>query len=186
MSPRILCLILLILEARGFALIVKAGLREPKYLFIFYTQLSNMMAALSALLLVIFGQPAWVTGLRYLATCMLVMTAVVTACVLVPLGGDPRKLLFTGHGLYVHLLCPLLCAVSYIVFEEHAGRGLLWLPVTVTFAYGMTMLYLNWRGKVDGPYPFFRVRRQSAAKTVLWMAVLLAAVTMIALLVGMA
>ena len=186
MLPRILCFILLLLEIRGFALIAKAGVREPKYLLIYYTQLSNMVSALSALLLVIFGQPAWVTALRYLATCMMVMTSLVTACVLVPMLGNAKNLLLTGHGLYVHLLCPVLCAVSYIVFEEHVGRGLFRLPVAVTFICGMTMLYLNWKGRVDGPYPFFRVRKQTPVMTTIWMAVLITVISLISVLVGIA
>ena len=57
----------------------------------------------------------------------------------------------------------------------------MWLvPVILTFLYGMIMLYLNWKGKVDGPYPFFRIRKQSALATVLWMAVLTGAITLIA------
>jgi hypothetical protein len=41
------------------------------------------------------------------------------------------------------------------------------------------MLYLNWRKKVNGPYPFFRVHNQSAATTILWIVVLFAAVAAI-------
>ncbi len=37
---------------------------------VFYTQLSDLAATVSALLLVILGQPAWVTTLRYLSTCI--------------------------------------------------------------------------------------------------------------------
>ena len=37
-----------------------------------------------------------------------------------------------------------------------------------------TVLLLNARGTADGPYPFFRVRRQSARATVLWILALLA------------
>lgn len=65
----------------------------------------------------------------------------------------------------------------------HAGQELIWLPVVLTFLYGMIMLYLNGKEIVDGPYPFFRVRSQSAAKTVLWMAVLTAVIAGISVLV---
>ena len=41
----------------------------------------------------VIGQPYFVTMLRYLNTCMLVMTFLVTTCVLIPMGGDPKKLL---------------------------------------------------------------------------------------------
>ena len=45
---------------------------------------------------------------------------------------------------------------------------------------GLTLLWLNWRGVVDGPYPFFRVREQSPTATVLWVVVLLLAIAGIA------
>ena len=169
---RILCIIVLLLEARGLSLSISD--RKWKIL-VFYTQLSNLAATVSALLLVLFGQPMWVTVLRYLSTCMLVMTFFVTTCVLIPMGGDPKKLLWSGNGLYHHVLCPLISTVSYVFAEQHSG--MIWLPVIVTFIYGMIMLYLNGTRRVDGPYPFFRVHNQSVAATVLWMAALIAAMT---------
>ena len=92
------------------------------------------------------------------------------------MGGNPRKLLWSGNGLYHHVLCPVISTANYILAENHAAGDLIWLPAVITPVYGPVMLYLNWRKKVDGPYPFFRVHNQSAIATVLWMAVLLAAV----------
>lgn len=166
---RILCVIVLLLEARGLSL----SITDRKWkILVFYTQLSNLAATVSALLLVILGQPAWVTTLRYLSTCMLVMTFLVTTCVLIPMGGDPKKLLWSGNGLYHHVLCPIISTASYVFAEQHSG--MIWLPVIVTLIYGLVMLYLNGIRKVDGPYPFFRVHNQSVAATVLWMVVLMA------------
>ena len=68
---------------------------------------------------------------------------------------------------------------SFILVENHASGSLIWLPAVLTLVYGMVMLYLNGKRRVDGPYPFFRVYTQSAVATVLWMAVLFAAVTVI-------
>ena len=103
---------------------------------------------------------------------MLVMTFLVTTCVLIPMGGDPKKLLWSGNGLYHHVLCPIISTASYVFAEQHSG--MIWLPVIVTLIYGLVMLYLNGIRKVDGPYPFFRVHNQSVAATVLWMVVLMA------------
>ena len=169
---RVLCAVVLLLEARGLSL----SLSDRKWLALaFYTQLSNLVTTASALLLIVFGQPGWVTVLRYVSTCMLVMTFFVTTCVLIPMGGSAKMLLFSGNGLYHHVLCPVLSTVSYIFFEHHSG--MVWLPAAVTLAYGLVMLWLNGIRKVDGPYPFFRVHDQSPMATVVWMAVLLAAVT---------
>ena len=172
MTARILCLIVLLLEVRGLSL----SLPDRKWkALVFYTQLSNLVTAVFALLLALLGQPPWVTVLRYLRSCMLVMTFFVTTCVLIPMGGDPQKLLWSGNGLYHHVLCPVLSTASYLFVEAHSG--MVWLPVLVTFVYGMTMLVLNGIRKVDGPYPFFRVRNQSALATVLWMVVLMVVMT---------
>ena len=45
------------------------------------------------------------------------------------------------------------------------------------------MLYLNYIGKVDGPYPFFRVRNQSVRATILWVLILLVVVAAISAVV---
>ncbi len=169
---RILCIIVLLLEARGLLL----SITDRKWkILVFYTQLSNLAAWVSALLLVILGQPMWVTAIRYLSTCMLVMTFFVTTCILIPMGGDPKKLLWSGSGLYHHVLCPIVSTVSYVFAEQHSG--MIWLPVAVTLVYGLVMLYLNGIRKVDGPYPFFRVHNQSVTATILWMIALVAVMT---------
>ena len=170
MAARILCLIVLLLEIRGLSL----SLSGRKWMaLVFYTQLSNMVTAISAFLLVIIGETPLVIVLRYLSSCMLVMTFFVTTCVLIPMGGDPKKLLWSGNGLYHHVLCPIISTASYIIVEQHSG--MIWLPVVGTFIYGMIMLYLNGIRKVDGPYPFFRVHNQSVVATVVWMTVLMIA-----------
>jgi len=46
----------------------------------------------------------------------------------------------------------------------------------ITFFYGIIMLWLNYNGLFDGPYPFFRVKNQSVKATVLWMTILIAAI----------
>ena len=180
MIARILCLIVLILEIIGLSISFKE--RKWKILF-FYTQLSNMITAVSALLLLVFGDRGWVVPLRYLSTSMLVMTFLVTVCVLIPMGGDPHKLLWSGNGLFHHVLCPVISTVSYLLFEKAAGRRWIWLPVVVTLAYGLVMLYLNAKGIFDGPYPFFRVRNQSVQATVLWMVILTIVITVISAIV---
>ena len=182
MSARILCLFILLLEVRGLWL----SLPTWSWLSLaFYTRLSNLITALSALLLAALGQSGWVSALRYLSTCMLGMTVFVTICVLIPMGGSPKELLLSGTGLYFHVLCPAVSILSYIIVENHAPIGLIWLPVLLTWIYGMLMLYLNGIGKVDGPYPFFRVHQQSAARTVLWVIALIAAMAGISALVSL-
>lgn len=180
MLARVLCIVILALEFRGLSISLP---RSKWKTFIFYTQLSNLVTAISAGCLVILGQLPWITGLRYLSTCMLIMTFLVTTCVLIPMGGNPQTLLWSGNGLYHHVLCPVISTIAYLFFEKHAAKSLLWLPVVITLIYGVIMLALNGLQKVDGPYPFFRVRNQSPLATVLWIIVLLAAIAGISAIV---
>lgn len=180
MTARIMALIVLLLEIRGMSLNPE-GLKWKT--LVFYTEISNLLAAVSAAALLIFGQPLWVTVLRYLSSSMLAMTFVVTVCVLVPMGGDAKSLLWSGIGLYHHIICPVISILSYICIESTAGRYWICLPVIVTLIYGLTMLYMNGIRKVDGPYPFLRVHDQSVKATVLWIFGMLALIAALSALV---
>ncbi len=164
--------IIIVLEVIGLSLSFK---RSRWRMLRFYTQLSNIIALLSSLLFLFAAEKA--AWLRYTAVCMLFMTFFVSLFILVPMGAGFKKMMVTNSGLFHHTLCPILSAVSYILWEPHAT---LWIiPVALTFIYGMIMLYLNWKEIIDGPYPFFRVRHQSALATVLWYMALIAAITLI-------
>ena len=152
----------------------RAGGFEWK-MFAFYTQLSNAAALVSAVLFLLLRGRAPAVYVRYLASCMLLMTAFVTLCILVPMGAGFKRMMLSGNGLYHHTLCPIISVVSYICFEPHVHVWL--LPALVTLAYGIIMEMLNALEIVDGPYPFFRVRHQSRAATVLWTAALFGAVS---------
>ena len=181
MPARIMCLIIVLLEACG--LFLSIGERRWK-VFAFYTQLSNIAAAISAALVLAFGETSFTVLLRYLSSCMLVMTFFVTACILIPMGGDPKLLLFSGNGLYHHLIIPIVSVESYLLIERHvqASTAIL-VPTVLTFLYGMIMLWLNYKDIFDGPYPFFRVKNQTAGATVLWMTALTGAIGLISLAV---
>ena len=153
-------LIVICLETVGLYISVSARKQE---VFAYYTQLANMVT--------LFGFTALTVLLRYLSTCMLMMTFLITLFVLVPMGGGFRKLMFSGNCLYHHTLCPIISVYSYVLFEQHCGYW--WLPAVLTLAYGLIMLYMNRIEKYDGPYPFFRVNHQSKTATVLWVIVLL-------------
>ena len=181
MSIAAIILNILILVFEVYAIIISKP-EQRHQMLAYYTVLSNLATMISSVLLLIFGPRSFPVLLRYLSTCMMTMTFIVTVCVLVPMGGGLKKLLFSGTGLFHHLICPILCLVSYVFFETHSR---MWaVPVILTFVYGMIMLWLNHTGKVDGPYPFFRVGRQSVRATVLWMAVLTCAITAISVILS--
>lgn len=76
---------------------------------------------------------------------------------------------------------PLL---SYMLVESHVPSApAILIPTAVTFLYGMIMLFLNYKDRFDGPYPFFRIKAQSAAATILWMTALTGAIALISLAV---
>lgn len=143
----------------------------------YYTQISNIVALVSSLAFLVLGSAA--APLRYLSSCMLVMTFLITVCVLIPMGGDFKKLMLLDNGLYHHTLCPIVSVASYALWEAHASMPL--IPIAATMAYGFTLLGLNAARKVDGPYPFFRVYEQSLRATVLWVIALIAIITAISL-----
>ena len=146
-------------------------------IFTFYTQLSNILTLISSAAFLVLGSAA--APVRYLSSCMLVMTFLITVCVLVPLGGDFKRLMLQENGLYHHTLCPIISVASYVLWEPHASMPM--IPVIITMVYGFTMLGLNAARKVDGPYPFFRVYEQSKLATVLWTAALIAIIAAISL-----
>lgn len=171
---RILNLIIVIFEIIAISKRIKgASLRKC---LIFYTQLSNLLTLFASAILVFLGPLDWVVVLRYLSVCMLVMTFFVTAFILVPMSHKAKELLFSGTGLYHHLIVPILSTAGYVLFEKRAPFFYVWLPPVVTLIYGFIMLYLNYIDRVEGPYPFFMIKRQGVKKTILWMVALFAVV----------
>ena len=139
-------------------------------IFAYYTQISNILALASAMAFLLLGEAA--AALRYLSTCMLAMTFLISLCVLSPFGGGFKEMMLSDNKLYHHTLCPIISLVSYVLWEPHGGT---WVaPVAVTTVYGLAMLYLNYLRRFDGPYPFFRVHDQSVLASVLWTLALMA------------
>jgi len=172
---KIACFIVIVLELLGFRISISD--RRWK-IFAYYTQISNLITLISSFVFLFTDSAPW---LRYTSACMLTMTFVVTAFILAPFGGGYRNLMASGNGLYHHTLCPILSVSSYLFWEPHSSA---WgIPVVFTFTYGIIMLAMNWKGRFDGPYPFFRVKNQSGIATVLWMTALTAMITLISLVI---
>ena len=170
MLLKIILILIIFCEIWG---ITAVGYGKIMRSMMYYTQLSNAAALISALLLLVFGNQPWIIAFRYLSVCMLMMTMLVTIFVLVPTIKDTQLLLWSRVGFFLHLVCPVLNLVSYLFLEQRAGWGLLPLPAIVTLIYGDIMLYFNYKRKVDGPYPFLRYHDQSRMATFLWFVVLM-------------
>ena len=165
--------LLILLELVGLSISISD--RRVKVLA-FYTQISNLITLMSSVAFLLLGTGA--VQLRYLSACMLTMTFLISLCVLAPLGGGFKRMMLSGNCLYHHTLCPIVSVLSYVLWEPHANTWA--IPVAVTIVYGFTMLYLNYKRRFDGPYPFFRVHDQSVTATVLWTLALIALIGAIA------
>ncbi|MBQ6478642.1 MAG: hypothetical protein IJI44_04650 [Erysipelotrichaceae bacterium] len=164
--------LIIIMELIAFRISFKAVRWE---MFIYYTELSNLATLISSIAYLLTGGNA--PALRYLSASGLTMTFLITLCVLVPMGGGFKKLMLAGNGLYHHSLVPVLSLFSYVFWERHSSMFL--LPVILTIIYGLTMMYLNVIDKIDGPYPFLRIRHQSRIASVLWFFSLIAIISVI-------
>ena len=109
---KIILILIIICEIIGMA---ASNIRSFVWSLMFYTQLSNLAAMISAGCLLIIGPLEWITAFRYLSACMLVMTLLVTVFVLVPTMKDTKLLLWSRVGFFLHIVCPLLNLASYIL-----------------------------------------------------------------------
>lgn len=171
-------IIIIILEITGLYISLK---RIRWKTFAFYTQLSNIVTLISSVCFVISRDSALTIDLRYLSTVMLIMTVLIAISVLIPMGASFTRMMLRGMGLIHHTLCPIISVTSYFLWEKHSSMW--YLPVAVTFLYGLIMLCLNHKEVVDGPYPFFRIYKMSKAATLVWMTGLLLFVTLLSLAV---
>ena len=115
--------------------------------FRYYTIDSNVFAAISALVMLIAritkGQPgSFATNFKYYGTCTVTVTLITVAAFLGPTIG--YKEMFVGDNLYMHLIGPLLCVVSFCFADRghkitigHARKSL--VP---TIVYGFVYLFM--------------------------------------------
>ena len=109
----------------------------------FFTAQSNVLCAISALLMCLLpqSQAAWL--LKYVGTAAVTVTMLTVFLFLAPsVGKDWVSVLLKKSDLFMHLITPLLALVSFCVFEKNGmtfGEALLgMLPVVL---YGPWYLY---------------------------------------------
>jgi len=172
---------IIILEIFGFSFSIRdRGIKILAY----YTQISNLITLISAVIMLFYlldGMiPTWVKQMRYLSSCLLLVTALVTVFILVPMGAPPRIVLFSGKGLFHHTLVPIVSIISYLYLEPHIkSKEAIYDPLIVTFIYSAVMIPLNILRKFDGPYPFLKVHKQSVFASISWIVAMFAIVTML-------
>lgn len=151
-------------------------------IFTFYTEDCNIFAACVCALMAA-GQlvclftgrelPRWLKQLKFVAASCLLLTFLTVVFVLAPMYGPDGLYvgLCTSSMLYHHLLNPLAAVLSLVLFEREPRlprRAILWALVP-TVLYGGTLLALNLRGTVDGPYPFLQVQLNGVPVTLAWL-----------------
>ncbi|MBO7336070.1 MAG: hypothetical protein J6U42_03940, partial [Lachnospiraceae bacterium] len=174
---RILNLLIVILESVALAKGRKKETQDKS--FVRYGFIAQLLTLISSLLLVIFGQKAFVEVLRLVSVSMLVISCSVTLLILAPVSGKAKETIFSHGGFLKNLLIPVLSVLSYRFAEDKAPFLWILVPVVLTAIYGCTMLLLNAAGKIDGPYPFFRIKKIGTKAAALWMVVLMALVSVL-------
>ncbi len=91
--------------------------------FRYFTVQSNVLCAVSALLMCFFPDSRWVWMLKYVGAAAVTVTMLTVLCFLGPAYG--YKALLSGSDLVMHLITPVLALVSFCGFER---RGLAFLP----------------------------------------------------------
>lgn len=154
--------------------------------FKFYSILSNYIALIASLLMVIFLLikkdlslvPYPVILLKYVAAISLALTIIVVLVVLIPLdygisdyGTGFYLNMLSSTGLFRHLLVPVLTIVSFIYFEGDRRlnkRKTMVFPVAYTLIYTIVILILVLTDKITAPYPFLDILYMPVHSTILY------------------
>ena len=192
--------IALILNIAAFLLgsigiIVRVARNIPDF-WLYYTQLSNVVAVIASAIFIAFRNTenerlrAFVRSCRYLSACGLTMTFIVVMCIFIPFGGSfdlVVRLLGHVNGFLHHLVCPVISVVSYIFFEDGVkSRKAILIPFTATAIYAFTVYLLNYLRLAPAPYPFFAVYDHPLWEIAAWFVGLMLLVTGIAVSVRLA
>ena len=150
--------------------------------FKYYTTISNVFAGISCFLLALYQIinyktskeiPYFIIIFKYISTCMLSVTFLVVLFVLVPASGDVNemiRLLFSPKLLFHHTLCPILCIISFVLFENEykIKKKYILYSLIPTFLYAIIFIFLNAFNIVNGPYFFLKVNNQPIYMSIIW------------------
>ena len=165
-----------------FGIIGFLNINGENNLFLFYTNDSNILCLLSAILYVLFkiiykekDLPFVILIIRYMASaclCLTFLTVVFYLAVFDALGSSNfinayfnSLLLYLGKDsfLYYHLLCPIISFISFSFFEGDRRlnkKKTIYYALLPTLLYAIILVILNINGIVEGPYPFLMINNQ--------------------------
>lgn len=139
--------------------------------FKYFTVDSNIFAGLISLFYVIYSLspagkkqeklPGFMYGLKLAATTGVTLTMMVTVFFLAPTGPIPYFAYFTNSNFFMHLITPLFCIISFILFESSEKTpfklsltGTIPMLLYACFYMPNIILHLD-NGKVDPKYDFY-------------------------------
>ena len=139
--------------------------------FRYFTIQSNLLAAIVALIYIIFkcgpaGKnceklPTWLYLLKLAAADAVAFTMFVTVFYLAPTSSKGYFSLFMNSNLFMHLLTPLLCIISFIFFESAEKNpfkfnlaGVIPMALYASFYTPNVLLHLK-DGKPDPVYDWY-------------------------------
>lgn len=168
----ILNLLIIIFEVIGFAYsYVEIG----KNVFIYYTEISNMLLLLMSLLYVSYilskkKLDRWFNILKEVSIVSVMVTFIVVIFLLIPYEHfNFANLLLKGSMLYHHLICPLLGIVMFLFFDkENINKKDYLYANTLSVIYAIVFVLLNLFKVLDGPYFFLLIYKNPIYMSIIW------------------
>lgn len=127
----------------------------------FFTAQSNLFCGavclLTGILLLSGAVPYWLLVLKYAATAAVTVTFLTVMLYLAPFGPG-YKFLLSGSDFFLHLVCPVLTILTYILWD-HTGMPFYMVLVGTlpVLLYGSLYLYKVVSGKAKRPWDDFYV-----------------------------
>ena len=182
----ILNLLIIIFEIIGFIITIT---NNGRIAIEYYTEDSNILALITSSIFLIYlllnkKIPYYLRLLKYISTICLTVTFLVVILILAPMYNfNYGYLLFSNELLYHHLLCPLLCIISFIFFDKVETYKIFdnVIATSVTIFYGIILITLNILKILEGPYPFLKVYNQPIYISIFWIILILGITYIIAL-----
>lgn len=133
--------------------------------FRYFTEDSNLLAAVAGLCIIPFAIqairtgkdaiPGWVLVLKFAGTVSVAVTFVVAATILLPAVGVER--IYGGNNFFMHGVNPLLCIISFVLLERGPVRArTIWLAMVPTAVYAVVYyVMVVVIGEANGGWPDF-------------------------------
>ena len=143
--------------------------------FKYYTEDSNLFALIVAVIYFSYLSkkkkiPKYLSVLRLISTVSLALTFCVVIFFLLPVSNFNFGFMLGGVNFFFHLACPLLMLYMFLFVDKKCKfniKDVLMVNIP-TITYGIILIILNILRKVDGPYPFLQVYKNTVFESIIW------------------